>query len=57
MICVTKNYSIADASIELDIHRITIHRWVKEGKIKYVRHLVNGRVFINGQELIRIINS
>ena len=57
MICTTKNYSIADASRELDIHRSTIHRWVKEGKIKYRRHLVNGRVFINGQELIKIINS
>ena len=57
MICTTKNYSIADASRELDIHRSTIHRCVKEGKIKYGRHLVNGRVFINGQELIKIINS
>ena len=57
MICTTKNYSIADASRELDIHRSTIHRWVKEGKIKYGIHLVNGRVFINGQELIKVINS
>ena len=57
MICTTKNYSIADASRELDIHRSTIHRWGKEGKMKYGRHLVNGRVFINGQELIKIINS
>ena len=57
MICTTKNYSIADASRELEIHRSTIHRWVKEGKIKYGRHLVNGRVFINGQELIKVINS
>ena len=57
MICVTNNYSIADASRKLDIHRSTIHRWVKEGGIKYGRHFVNGRVFIKGIELIRIMNS
>lgn len=56
MICTTKNYSIADASRELDIHRSTIHRWVKDWNIKYGRHFVNGIVFINGIELIRIMN-
>ena len=41
----------------LGVDRTSVHRWVKADKIKYGRHFVNGRVFIKGIELIRIMNS
>lgn len=57
MIYPTKNYSITEASRELGVHACTIHRWINAGKVKYGRHFVNGRVFIKGEELIKIMNS
>ena len=57
MIKHSKNYSITEAARALGVDRTSVHRWVKVDKIKYGRHFVNGRVFIKGIELIRIMNS
>ena len=57
MINHSKNYSITEAARALGVDRTSVHRWVKDDKIKYGRHFVNGRGFIKGIELIRIMNS
>ena len=57
MINHSKNYSITEAARALGVDRTSVHRWVKADKIKYGMHFVNGRVFIKGIELIRIMNS
>ena len=57
MINHSKNYSITEAASALGVDRTSVNRWVKADKIKYGRHFVNGRVFIKGIELIRIMNS
>ena len=57
MINHSKNSSITEAARALGVDRPSVHRWVKADKIQYGRHFVNGRVFIKGIELIRIMNS
>ena len=57
MINHSKNYSITEAARAIGVDRTSAHRLVKADKIKYGRNFVNGMVFINGIELISIMNS
>lgn len=46
-------YSLNEASEILGVHRCTIIKWAKEGKIRYGIRRSNSRKFYLGRELLR----
>lgn len=49
----TGRYSQEETSKLLGVHRSTVIRWAKEGKIKYGIRRSNSRKFYLGREIVR----
>jgi len=49
-----KGYSLAQASKELELNRMTLARWVRRGFITATRSPVSSRFFISQEEINRL---